>query len=481
MKTATSKLSRISLVAILCVTALPAHADQSITYTVKNVIVRAEPTAKVPGSSSRAGGSVSLNQKGTLTRLTPDGSKKKTTSSTSTIEQKVLLGKDQVAVDSNSGGKTIFDFAKKRILTIDSKKREYSDVDLYSYIFFKQAELQNRKMLNSITNSAGIKDVFKTFEDEMLFGLVMPGEHKSNSVKIDEHEGKVNYVHNGATVASYIPSKSALPESAKRGYGRFLTYNCPLHPEIRKSLLSQKMLPASLVFHFKDGPMSTTDCSYTLKSSEEVAAESASPPANYKQIQDKELSEIYAALAQLGPEPKLPDQNSVSAAVDIDLKNNNPLNAFLTVVEYSLLSGDQRPQDSARVVAKSNGNPDFQLFIKNLEPHSEVEAKAAVKALESINRLKLSKGYVIDIMAANIYVQLKDLPKAKKLFTRALVANPLNVGAYNDLGNLYISMWEPPTAWECFRIARKINPKHPMLKDIDELEHKLQTDFPDFF
>ena len=170
-------------------------------------------------------------------------------------------------------------------------------------------------MLNSITNSAGIKDVFKPFEDEMLFALVMPGERKSNSVKIEEHEEKVTYVHNGATLASNIPSQSTLLESAKRGYSRFLTYNCSLHPEIRNSLLSQKMLPQSLVFHFKDGPMSTTNCSYTLKSSEEVVAESASPPANYMQIQDKELSEIYAALAKLGPEPKLPDQNSVSAAV----------------------------------------------------------------------------------------------------------------------------------------------------------------------
>jgi hypothetical protein len=37
MKTATAKLSRVSLVAIICVTAIPAHADQSITYTVKTV------------------------------------------------------------------------------------------------------------------------------------------------------------------------------------------------------------------------------------------------------------------------------------------------------------------------------------------------------------------------------------------------------------------------------------------------------------
>ena len=154
---------------------------------------------------------------------------------------------------------------------------------------------------------------------------------------------------------------------------------------------------------------------------------------------------------------------------------------MLTVVEYSLSSGDQKPQDIARIVAQSNGNADFQLFFKNLEPHSEAAAKTAVKALESINRAKLSKGYVIDIMEANIYMQLRDLPKAKMLFKKALVANPLNVGALHDLGNLYIAMWAPHTAWECFRLARKIDPTHPIMQDIDELEHKLQRDFPDYF
>jgi tetratricopeptide (TPR) repeat protein len=371
---------------------------------------------------------------------------------------------------------------KKRIFMIDPAKHEYTDLDLYANIFFRQAESQNRKMLNGITAQAGIKQIFDPFDTEMLFSLVIPGAaHKNNSVETEQVDGKINYVHKGKTVASYEPSKSALLQSEKRGFTRYLAYNCSLHPEIRGSIASQKMLPEKLMFQFQDGPMAKTDCTYALKSTEEVKVENTSPPTHYKRVQDKELSEIYAALAKYGADPKPPAQSDVSAAVDVDLKNNNPLNAMLTVVEYSLSSGDQRPQDIARVVAKSNGNSDFQLFFKNLEPHSAAEAKTAVKALESINRTKLSKGYVIDIMEANIYMQLRDLPKAKMLFKRALVANPLNVSALHDLGNLFIAMWAPHTAWECFRIARKIDPTHPIMKDIDELEHKLQKDFPDYF
>jgi hypothetical protein len=36
-------------------------------------------------------------------------------------------------------------------------------------------------------------------------------------------------------------------------------------------------------------------------------------------------------------------------------------------------------------------------------------------------------------------------------------------------------------AWDCYDIARAVNPNHIMLQAVDRMEKKLTMDFPDFF
>ena len=143
-----------------CASAIPALADQSMTYTVKTVIVKTVSAIPVPKSLEPA--NTPAKEKGILLPLTKGKSENKTTTTTNTDERKILLGKDQIIIESKEG-KHIVDFAKKRMITIDPIKHEYTDQDLYANIFFRQAESQNRKMLNGLTASAGIKQIFDPF------------------------------------------------------------------------------------------------------------------------------------------------------------------------------------------------------------------------------------------------------------------------------------------------------------------------------
>jgi hypothetical protein len=111
MKNTTWKLLRSVLIPFACASTIPALADQSMTYTVKTVIVKAVSAIPVPKSLEPA--NTPAKEKGILLPLTKGKSENKTITETNTDERKILLGKDQIIFESKES-KEIVDFAKKK-------------------------------------------------------------------------------------------------------------------------------------------------------------------------------------------------------------------------------------------------------------------------------------------------------------------------------------------------------------------------------
>lgn len=59
--------------------------------------------------------------------------------------------------------------------------------------------------------------------------------------------------------------------------------------------------------------------------------------------------------------------------------------------------------------------------------------------------------------------------------------DPFLTGVYHDLGRFLERSFQHPLAWECYDLARKLYPNHPLLKDVAEEESALEKAEPQYF
>jgi hypothetical protein len=63
----------------------------------------------------------------------------------------------------------------------------------------------------------------------------------------------------------------------------------------------------------------------------------------------------------------------------------------------------------------------------------------------------------------------------------ALAINPYLLGAWGDLGWVYYKSWRFDKAWACWDAARRINPQHPQLLQITQMESQARSYTPNYF
>lgn len=396
----------------------------------------------------------------------------------------VTLGKDFISVKEEKTEK-IVDLNNKRIINVNFETKEYTDTDLHGQIFFRVSELKNRYMLGELMSKAGANinsaDPFNPFDVQSILSVKLPSDPNKPTISKSTVNGTTTFENAGRQILKYTPSNNVINESERVAYRRWIANFFPIHPDIREALVAEKYYPKTLTFKSKNGVFVDSDYEISLKNIGIHPSVTLENLSEYKLKRDSELASIYAALDRLGSEPKIPDRNSTLDNVRKALKENNKLDAALIVVEYGLITGQKTDPEFKEILKSAVEDPDVIKFFATLAPKSEEEAKACVAALSAIDRKKLSKGHVIDVMRANLLYNLKESEKAVSAMKSALSVNPLIVGAYHDLGNMYMDGWNMPTAWECFRIANKLVPNHSQMKDIKDLELSLEESFPEFF
>lgn len=400
--------------------------------------------------------------------------------STERSEPKLTLDKDFVSVVANNS-EIIFDFANKRVLTVNSESKTYKDEDMHARVYFRISELQNRSALGGLLGSAGVKmDAFDAFDDQSSLAVVVPGLPEKVKIEKVESSGTVTFKRNGLDVARYSLSDLVVSEPERSALRRIIANMLPLHPEIRKDLVTQKTFPRTLWLTCKNSIASdiTYDCAKL--SADGTPSDTLSKLGSYKVERDKELAEIFSALDKLGPNPKLPEKQVVVENARQALNAGNALDAALIVLEYGLMTGQRDLPEYKEILQSAAKDPQAAKFFSLIAPRSETEVKAAIQELKKMDRSKLSHGYFIDIMLANILWDSGD-STAIPIMKSVLASHPLIVGVYHDLGKMYLQGWRMDTGWECFRIANKLVPEHSQMTEIKELEKSLEADFPDFF
>lgn len=402
---------------------------------------------------------------------------------TAPFELIVRLGADRFSVRQEDQ-RTVYDFDEKRIVTLDLEDRVYSSRSLYSEIAFRAAELRNRTRLRRLLKKAGTKQGDQPFGDrfelETLFSLTLPGGERAADIKTDSEGKTLAFRRDEDVVVRFTHSESELPEAQRKMLSRFLIYGCRIHPEIRRQIEKPGRAPEMLAYRSIDTGTKTV-VRLELKKVERQPEGEAVVPKDFKRAAraSDPLDGIIAGLDRR----ERPTKKAVLDFAEEAIGDERRLDALLALLEYTL-QAEGRPFDEFKTYVKQVRDDEaVRVFLSSINgsKRGRKEAQEALKRLDGIDRKTIRKGYVLDVFRANLKLALGEAQEARKLFLAALEANPHLVGVYKDLGDLYYRSYEMDRAWRCWNTARRLDPEHPLLRPIAQLERQLEKTFPQYF
>lgn len=391
-----------------------------------------------------------------------------------------ILGKKQLGL-SVDDRLTIFDFDKKRIFKVDPKSKSFEDHSLYMMSAFKHAEATNRAMLGQILSKAGgaqLAESFDPFNAGCELGMIIPGQPENPGITVSEKGDTIEFSYKGKVVTKAVLG-DPVPAALLPMMEKFYVYNCNLHPYIRKELLARKRVPKELNIEISQRGI-TNSISMTLKKNEgDIPALTLSP--DYKETFPKNLplSSLEERITTKKDIPAMPKKEESFAEAKSLVGKKEPVDAFLTMMEYSLCTGDQPVVETKEIFEATKKDPTVKKISENIMPASKEAAAVSLKELASIDIKKYKKGYLLEILKGNVERQVGGNPAQRLIYV--LSVNPSVVSAYKDLGIYYYSRYDVQNAWDSFDLGRKIKPDHPLFKDIDKLEATLVETHPEYF
>lgn len=379
---------------------------------------------------------------------------------------------------------TFYDFDRRKIDVLDRAKKTYEEDSLYFEIGYRTAEFRNRLFLQNALKAGGeMTPEFQTFQLEILFGLRHPKEKTPDAVARRTGPGTWNF--NAPTKELVTQAKlsgTPIPADLQKSWGHYLLYGCSLHPSVLAFLEKQGKLPKSLEFQrLNVGEASRV--TLTLQKQEEVEGPDTSWEKSFQRTVESD-PELWAAAQKslaLTPPDVAQSRKATLDFVDKASKAGHNFDAALACLEFPLQTGGKMDETLKSILPKLKDDPNWDLFRQGLSTQSQDDAENAVKALNSIDRKGLTKGYVIDIMLGDAYEADQKPREAVDCYLKALKANPFLAGPWKDLGDAYYDGYQMDLAWLCWDTARKLYPDHPLLSGVSEEEKGFVKDFPGYF
>jgi tetratricopeptide (TPR) repeat protein len=238
-------------------------------------------------------------------------------------------------------------------------------------------------------------------------------------------------------------------------------------------------IPRKLVI-YRQEPRDDTRTELVLKS---LSRDVSTPTLEGFALQGSTKNEKLTRLARKVDE-------STDAEIESHLKNNIKLlkkatadKDILTVYFLHTEIGLQRHIDEPLIDISAlapliHANADIAEFA---QARTKKQQTATIRTLQRISSKRPDRAHFLTILQANNRVALGDLDVAEALYLDGLEVNLFLTGAWVDLGDLYFKKSEMKAAWCCWEVARRIDAAHPVLRSVNDLEKRLQADFPEYF
>jgi len=391
----------------------------------------------------------------------------------------VTLGHQYLIVEAR-GARTIYDFARQRILRLNLTSKTYTDDSLYMDIAFRAAEFQNRLRLGAALQAAKLDAVLAQVHlTEQLFSLTDP-KHPTD---IDEHhsDGQTLFSWQDHKLVSVSDKTRELPPSYQSEYWRFLRYYAGGHPKIYAALASVQGVPDKITFVLPNLQAETREIALNG-----IHVEADAPYSLDGFTRTMPDQAPYSTLKLLGPNAAA----QLAQRVDATVKDRNAafsqghvLDALLANMALSLMTGSKTDEAAWMAQHRDSIQSDesARLLTANLNPRDQASAKSAVQTLAELREQPGPARYVLDVFQGNTLLGLRNTQSGEDHLLMALTANPFLLGAWSDLGGYYYQTFQTDKAWACWDAARSVSPQHAQLLPITQLEERLRMTFPEFF
>jgi hypothetical protein len=399
--------------------------------------------------------------------------------STETYPLVVTLGHQYLTVE-DQGTRTIYDFARLRILRVNLASATFTDDSLYMDIGFRVMEFQNRIMLGSALQAGKVAtNPMEPVLMEQLFSLSNP----KGQTSIDQRhiDGVTEFFWGQQKLVVVSNKTQELPPGYQSEYFRFLRYYAGGHPKVYAALESVKGVPDKVTFVLTN--MGTETREITLNG---IRGGADAPYSLDGFALRQPQQEPYITLNLLGSDAAAKLAERMDATVkerDAAISQDHVLEAVLSNMGLLIMSGDGASLSpwlsEHRETIQTNESA--KSLSASIAPNYPGGPQKALQTLAELQSQSGSAGYMLDIFEGNILLSSREGPTGADHLLAAVKVNPYLLGAWKDLGGYYYRSYETDKAWACWDAARRINPRHSMLLPITELENRLRTTFPEFF
>lgn len=347
-------------------------------------------------------------------------------------------------------------------------------MSLFANVGFRDYEIQNRKFLSGALEAANVEKnpMQLLFSEHEL--SVKASDSKSEIVR-QERDGELVFLGSGKELLKLSGPIIKVSDNYKKQFVRFFRHIYGGHPSLIEQLsTSAGIYPNITIWQRNVGQ-------------KKIHIEIAS--LDEKQLGDYSLKDLKLNMATSGrlvgiverisddPETsrKKAEQEILRNARNL-IDTNDLVGAMLAYLEYTLVSGSKQIPwtEKDRELLLNSGDVREMLSVTGGSTNQE-EAVSKIASMEEMREKKKAGNHILKIFESNTRASIGDTKIAHELMMDALEMNPYIAGAWKDLGGFFFKNYEPYEAWVCWDLGRKINPEHPLLKDINNFEDHLQV------
>jgi len=385
---------------------------------------------------------------------------------------------DETIIEETSPlGTCIWDFADRKIISSNGQSPSFTHFSLFSDLGFRVYEFQNRIMMEGFLEASGIEE--NPMDHVLMEHLFSLTSKKATKLKRKKRNSRILFKHKDKELLKYSLKGESVEKEVKEQFLMFLRYRFGIHPKILLELEDLDSIPKKLVVYRYDVGKERFDLELVSKYDNAVR-----PTSEFTFVinsENNKLFELSEKVANSGEEDYLNACVSLKEKAIKNAEDKDSLNSMSLFLAYSLASGKQMPEEYFTFKEEMKKSKDVQLLLSAINPKSKEAIEKAVEDLELLSEAAEEGLPAILIFKANNLTSLGKHNAAIESFLAALSMEPMIVGAWKDIGDIYYENYDTEKAWLCWDAGRSLNKNHKLFREIDEFEYMLQREHPEFF
>jgi hypothetical protein len=392
---------------------------------------------------------------------------------------------------NSAAGFSINDYRLHRILHLESDGRFIND-SLYAEVWFRAAELENRAIIMSALDKAGI-DGAKGFAAQNPFwaetelGLINP-KFPRPDLHRTESKDRTSWSLGKDEVAAVRYRQEAVPDSIRAGLRRWWPSIFSIHPQIIEELARNGRVPEELwvrqMVHagktFETAHWSLIKAEWIEGAKYPLSPGLAAVPTEPRGAFPQVFSTLSAAVAE---RRQPPPESVYRARTESAIAHTAGLEAFLWVLEMQLAAG-------VNTSCAAPSTTDFCALAARVGLLAKMDSRMAIafaaRAPDEADRSQfdsLPNAYLLRLLWATRPpgkgVKYED---SEHDLLVALQTSPI-ANFCKDAGDFYAGSWRPFAAWQVWDLGRLMagHRNGDLLSQVDAIEAEVTRREPALF